>query len=227
MMNLNNMRVRRTRRVCLTDGGQAALNFINTFRQDARGGHYEGLADYAGFIWWCQASGLLDWEHYLVLDAEAYCYRHEAAAVLEEALTMRALLRDLFTQLADGHEPDEFTLRYLDRQKQEVQARLGYRVGSRGVEQYWLNSDEELKAPLWMIMAWADKLLTSADVAKIKQCPACAALFVDVSRRGNRRWCNPQTCGSLQKSKQYYARKIGKGISLENGSENSSKASTI
>jgi predicted RNA-binding Zn ribbon-like protein len=59
-------------------------------------------------------------------------------------------------------------------------------------------------------VAWsAARLLTSAEVARVRTCANedWGWLFVDRSRRGNRRWCDMGECGSRDKARRYYVRK--------------------
>ena len=55
----------------------------------------------------------------------------------------------------------------------------------------------------------AVRLLGSADAAQIRQCqsPACTILFVDSSRRGDRRWCSMAACGNRAKVAQHRRRR--------------------
>src|SRR5262249_15016364 len=54
----------------------------------------------------------------------------------------------------------------------------------------------------------AIELLTSADLDRVKLCPAadCEWLFLDVSRNGTRRWCSMAECGNRAKARQHYQR---------------------
>ncbi|WP_352849024.1 CGNR zinc finger domain-containing protein [Mesorhizobium sp. M0199] len=35
--------------------------------------------------------------------------------------------------------------------------------------------------------------------ARLRVCPRCGWLFVDISRGGKRRWCNMRVCGNREK----------------------------
>ncbi|MDQ3691948.1 MAG: CGNR zinc finger domain-containing protein [Chloroflexota bacterium] len=64
-----------------------------------------------------------------------------------------------------------------------------------------------LRGPLWRIAHDAGMLVTSADVADVKECPGCGWLFLDVSRNRSRRWCDMATCGSRDKMRRYHWRR--------------------
>jgi hypothetical protein len=51
-------------------------------------------------------------------------------------------------------------------------------------------------------------LLTSPDVARVRECDAsnCAWLFLDRSKNRTRRWCDMKVCGNRDKARRYRAR---------------------
>jgi predicted RNA-binding Zn ribbon-like protein len=56
----------------------------------------------------------------------------------------------------------------------------------------------------------AASLLTSPRITILKTCanPDCGWLFIDASRRGNRRWCRMTDCGNREKARRFYAKKV-------------------
>ena len=73
-----------------------------------------------------------------------------------------------------------------------------------------LAADDEgaLDRPLWPVLRSAAALLTSDDIARIRECAAerCAWLFIDHSRNRSRRWCDMRDCGNRAKARRHYAR---------------------
>jgi predicted RNA-binding Zn ribbon-like protein len=51
------------------------------------------------------------------------------------------------------------------------------------------------------------RLNTPEKRAKLRACPACDWLFLDMSRNGSRIWCDMAVCGNRQKSRLNYHRK--------------------
>lgn len=49
------------------------------------------------------------------------------------------------------------------------------------------------------VVASAAELMAAGDRRRLKACanPGCSWLFLDESRNGSRRWCDPATCGNL------------------------------
>jgi predicted RNA-binding Zn ribbon-like protein len=190
--------------VRLTDGGSPALNFINTCRKTRKGGYTDLLTDYSAFLNWCEETKLIDWDTYLTLDGEQRCYVKEAEMIWCTVKSARECLDELFNSLINGDEVHPLLLERFNTWTVAIRPHLRYATGPKGVALYWHNIDEEMNLPFWLIIAAACELLDSGDWREIKKCPVCGSLFIDRSRRGNRTWCNPNTCGSLKKSKKYF-----------------------
>jgi predicted RNA-binding Zn ribbon-like protein len=56
------------------------------------------------------------------------------------------------------------------------------------------------------IVEAAIALLVSDAMLRVKSCPTCGWLFLDVSKNRSRRWCSMDTCGSVAKARRYYRR---------------------
>ncbi len=69
------------------------------------------------------------------------------------------------------------------------------------------NDEVGLNEPIWAFLISAYNVLRDKDQQRIKQCSACAWLYFDNTKNNTRKWCNMQSCGSIEKSKRYYQRK--------------------
>jgi len=65
---------------------------------------------------------------------------------------------------------------------------------------------------LWPLSRSAAELLTSADLAFIRECQGedCGWLFLDTSRNRTRRWCDMRDCGNLAKVRRFRRRRRAK-----------------
>jgi predicted RNA-binding Zn ribbon-like protein len=73
----------------------------------------------------------------------------------------------------------------------------------------WTALDGSLDRPLWPVARSAGELLTSADLAKVRECAGahCGWLFVDTSKNRRRQWCYMEGgCGNLAKVHRYRER---------------------
>ena len=98
-----------------------------------------------------------------------------------------------------------FTHRRCDRFNKELKRALRQlRVDARG---RW-SIEAGVKTVRYRLLWDAATLLTSDRIAHLKRCasPTCTWLFIDESRRRNRRWCSMSDCGNKAKARRYYKR---------------------
>jgi predicted RNA-binding Zn ribbon-like protein len=166
--------------------GARPLDFVNTISWGDGG--EERLVDYDAFLAWCRAAGLP-------------LGRARDPRVLRKALQLRVTLHEIFSSHAEHRRIDD---RKLDPFLSPAMRRLTVRKG------VWsLRDPHHADAPLWWLAWEAAQLLTNADARhSLRSCAndRCRWLFLDQSRRHNRRWCDMQVCGSRIKSRAYYAR---------------------
>jgi predicted RNA-binding Zn ribbon-like protein len=126
---------------------------------------------------------------------------------LELARGLRAALHAIFSALARGDEPDQFSLARLGFTYAQAAAAGSIRRhpdGGFGLE--W--SQDEARRVRFAVAADAVALLADPGrLARLHRCPGrdCGWLFLDTS--GRRRWCAMATCGSREKMRRMYARK--------------------
>jgi len=114
---------------------------------------------------------------------------------------------DILSAMTRGTLPTRPRLHGFHRHLNRVLARLRVSPGRRRL--LWAWEGPELEEPLWPVVWSAADLLTSGRPDPLRACanPDCGWLFIDRSRRRNRRWCDMNECGSRAKARRYYARK--------------------
>lgn len=192
----------------LTDGGNHALNFINTQRRYRTGGLYDLLTTYESFIYWCQQTNLINWDRYMELELEGRCNEEDARMAYRTIMSARTTLGEIFRSLLKREEIYDLWLVRFNDYVELMRPHLRFDNGINGLQQYWHNIDDQLDLPFWLIIRAACNLINSGQWRDIKECPVCKQLFLDTSRAGNRTWCSPQTCGSIKKSQRYYKLKV-------------------
>ena len=167
-------------------GGARPLDFINTVSWGDGG--EERLRNYDDFLSWCRAAGVP-------------LGRGRDARVFRKALKLRAALQAIFFARAEGKRGDETALHAF------LAPALRQLTVHRGV--WALRDPNHPEVPLWWLAWEAAQLWTSDDVASLRRCSndQCLWLFLDQSRRHNRRWCDMLVCGSRAKARAYYARR--------------------
>ncbi len=130
---------------------------------------------------------------------------------LRDALRLReALYRILAAHLKaePPREPDVGLFnRFLRR------ARAGWKLqGRKAVWQWEWAGAAGISYPLTRIAEAAEKLLTSRDLALLRQCSDahCGWLFLDRSQGRRRKWCSMQDCGNRAKVRRFFAKRASR-----------------
>lgn len=188
-------------------GGALCLDFVNALGDpsDADSGRLDGYGD---LVRWAEEGGILDRRQAERLTRRAKDRPAGAERALRAAGELRHLLFRLFAAVADGEEPAASDREALNR---ELARALGHRelawVGD-SVSWRWSGLEDDPAGLLRPLVWSAADLLTSGELARVRQCAldSCAWLFVDRSRNGRRKWCDMQTCGNRAKARRHYAR---------------------
>ena len=184
-------------------GGDPSLDFVNTIDWTERGPEKERLTDYARLTRWAEGAGV-------VSKAGAERLRRaakprEARAAYEAALRLRSVLQRLYGSVAAGKRPDRAWEEFNELLGEALRhLRLSpLRRGDAAAQWEW-HGTESLESLLWPVAWSAASLLASEEAGRIRVCagPDCGWMYVDRSRNGLRRWCQMETCGTLEKSRR-------------------------
>ena len=192
-------------------GGWLCLDFANTVSVHVEGQGREYLTTYAELVAWSQHAGILTGDDVRALLSGATCCPDSAAAVLERAIGLREVIYRTFSALTAQRQPTPPDLAALNRALRDALPRLELRPAAGGFEWTWAAARDDLDRMLWPIVRSAADLLTSEDLARVRECAreGCNWLFVDTSKNRSRRWCSMDLCGSRVKARRYYRRRKG------------------
>jgi predicted RNA-binding Zn ribbon-like protein len=176
---------------------QIALALINSQEWYGRGP--DGLDDHLAAPGWLDRF-LADWQ---LRPASPPSPRDQA-----RLRRLRALLRRMFTALADGREPEAADLARLDGYlragalHRRIDPDGGYRVRLEAPKRDWAWVLSEIAASFTDLLALGER-------ARIKVCqnPDCQWAFYDESKNRRRRWCSAAECGNVFKVRQFRARR--------------------
>jgi predicted RNA-binding Zn ribbon-like protein len=188
-------------------GGDLCLDFANTVGDHKSDEPSEHLASYADLVAWSQhASALTNRAAQQMLDDGA---QRPAAAnnVFQRALVLREAIYRIFTAIAEGKSPKPADLDLVNGalanglvHSRIISTKAGFR---------WDWTDENpLDRMMWLIARSAADLLTSGNLARVRQCgdDKCGWLFLDTTKNRSRRWCDMNDCGNRAKARRYYKR---------------------
>jgi predicted RNA-binding Zn ribbon-like protein len=194
-------------------GGDPAIDLVNTVDWTSRGPEHDRLASYDRLVEWAQGGGIISPRAAAGLRSRARSHSRAAALAYTAALRAREVLWRLFGALARNESPSE-PLR--DFNVFLAKALLHLQVAPvRGKPRTepslalgWNDLGESLESVLWPVLWSAASLLVSDERGQIRICGSldCGWMFVDRSRNGLRRWCQMETCGTLEKTRRRYQR---------------------
>lgn len=203
-------------------GGDPCLDLVNTVDWTVRGLENDRLTDYARLTRWAEGAGIVSRREAERLRRDGAARPREARSAHDAALWLRHVLQRLFASLAAGERPgeslDDFNdllagalrrLRVVPVSKAARAARA--RATQSPVEWEWHGTEDDLESILWPVVWSAANLLTSREARRVRVCggPDCGWIYADRSRNRLRRWCEMETCGTLEKSRRRSERRRG------------------
>jgi predicted RNA-binding Zn ribbon-like protein len=165
----------------------------------------ETLTTYEELLDWLEEAGALPPTRNRALRSAA---RAEGAAdrALRHAHHLRQTIHGLFVSIAAG-SPDTNQVAKFNEFLSALPLRLE-RAGEAAYAWQWWSDDPDPSDVVRPVVWAAASLLRSPEVTFVKTCgnERCGWLFVDRSRRRNRRWCDMRDCGNRAKARRYYER---------------------
>ena len=198
-------------------GGDVALDFVNTVDLRPASEAKELIPRYDDFLAWSRQSKILNPGQEIALRKLAKADRARAERIRKKAIDARECLFRIVSNLADGGEIPEEVVRKWNRIVSESQSRYEMVPEASGFIWRRRSTPFGLDAPLWPVIHSAVQLLTGPNAARIRKCDGenCNWMFLDTSKRGNRRWCDMTVCGNRAKARSFYERQKKKGSSKQ------------
>lgn len=187
-------------------GGSLCLDFANTWGDRSDPGK-DRLKDYRDVLDWARGADLIDEREHSELEKLAHKEADKTVGVFRMALELRETVYRLCSTVAAGESPSPRDVSALNIALQTA-PRQQLCCGDECCQWEWPAENVELRRVLWPVIQAAAELVTSPDVARIRECgaPDCNWLFLDHSRGGRRKWCDMSTCGNRAKARRYYER---------------------
>jgi predicted RNA-binding Zn ribbon-like protein len=188
-------------------GGHPALDFINTVHDWTVSEPHDYLREFADAIRFGEAAGLLT-------RADQLRLRPRTPHVeLTRLRRLRALLKRIFQMRLSGQAPSKMDLGKLSAELAQAARATRLITATRTLRSHQVpvvrevSPEKAADALLRLrIVEAAVALLVSDAMLRVKSCPTCGWLFLDVSKNRSRRWCSMNTCGAVAKARRYYRR---------------------
>lgn len=186
-------------------GGALCLDFANTINSRHAPEH-DYLATYPDLLAWSQKVGSLSAGQAKRLQSLIDGDSNAADATLTRAHRLRETIYQVFSALAAKRRPGEGDLKTLGESYSEAVRQARFVQGDDGYTLRWPDGDD-VQRPLWPVAYSAGALLLSSELSRLKQCPGCGWLFLDLSKNQSRRWCSMNACGVRDKMRRYHRRR--------------------
>ncbi len=192
-------------------GGRLCLDFANTLSKRLTSHPRELLASYGDLVAWSRQAGVVTAPEAQGFIRKARRRPADAAAVLDRAIALREAIYRIFSAIAAERPAGDGDLATLNAALTEALPLLGIVPEGDGFGWEWTGDGQRFDRMLWPVTRSAADLLTSAELAAVRECEAetCAWLFMDRSRNRSRRWCDMKACGNRAKARRHYERKRG------------------
>lgn len=189
--------------------GELSLDFVNTFDNRPVPERYKELiVDYKNLVDFAAQAGGIDPSLQSALIREAEAHPAKASAVLTRALQLRETLYRILKARLAGRRIDETDRHAFSAELAEALSYRQLQATRTGFRLEWTKEPVNLEAVWWPIADSAAHLLTSLDLALVRECNAktCRWMFVDRSKNHSRRWCDMKVCGNRTKARKFYRR---------------------
>ena len=190
-------------------GGHPAIDFVNTIDMRPTCNSKELIPAFRDFCAWAEQAGILTREQHLTLIKNAKKQPSQAESARRGAVRMRECLFQIFSCVSDKKDVPAQVLQewnqYVPRMIRHYEL-VSTRDGLMWKQQ---SSPIDFESILWPIIHTAVGLLTGDQSTRIRKCASdkCDWIFLDTSKRGNRRWCDMTVCGNRAKAQRFYSRK--------------------
>lgn len=186
--------------------GHAILDFVNTVEYRGRKESSDRLITFSDLVEWCEIAGVLSHHEKNRLSKSHIVNSQEAASALRSARILREHLRILLDPLHRETQAFEVSLAAFQRFAAKLRLQVDYDMGA---ERFYF--DVRVDTPWDIVSRLLDRaghFLVDSPKLRVKQCngPNCDWLFVDTSKTGRRRWCQPGTCGNIMRVRRFRER---------------------
>jgi predicted RNA-binding Zn ribbon-like protein len=189
-------------------GGDLSLDFVNTL--DSRPGEKqkELLPTFGDVCSWARQASVITERQEKALKRKAAGRPCEAETARRRIVAARECLFGILAAIVEREKIPEDDLERWNRLARRAAGRFELVQREQGLA-FRSAVDPSFESPLWPVVHSAVRLLTGPEVSRLRRCASeeCDWMFLDRSKRGNRRWCDMTVCGNRAKARRFYARR--------------------
>ncbi len=190
-----------------TSNPELCLDFTDTVDWRTSDHPGETLTSYADLLSWSLKERLLTKEEWVKLGLRTGNEEALTKKVMADAHRLREAIYRIFSAVAHERRANRKDIDFLNGRLAKSLGKLELR--DSGAEFKWAWRDtESADMMLWPIARSAADLLTSDDLARVRECAneeeGCGSLFLDFSKSQTKKWCSMESCGNRMKLRRYY-----------------------
>ncbi|MDA4125472.1 MAG: ABATE domain-containing protein [Thaumarchaeota archaeon] len=188
---------------------EVCLDFTDTVDWRTSNHAKDAIRSYDDLLVWSSRKGLLSREEEKTLGT--FLQKNEAlkSKVVKDAHELREAIYRIFSAIAHGRKAEEGDIEVLNEHLAKSMGKLELRNSGNQYAWAWRDA-EAADMMLWPIASSAADLLTSEDLARVRECAneeeGCGSLFLDSSKSHTKKWCSMDSCGNRAKVRAYYNR---------------------
>ncbi len=193
-------------------GERLCMDFVNTVDARLREDAPSYINSYADLLTWSEHAGVISDAAAARLLQEAAAHPDEAEATFAQAIELREAMYRVFYATVESLTAQAADLDSINIALAAAMAQARLIPEVEGFNWDWPEQVNALDQMLWPIVRDAAELLTSGDLALVRECQSesgCGWLFVDTSKNHRRRWCSMEECGNKAKVRRFRTRKKG------------------
>jgi predicted RNA-binding Zn ribbon-like protein len=189
-------------------GGNLCLDFANTVDNRLSERRKDLLTGYGDLLHWGQEAGVVSQKNAERLRRLAEEAPGHAKSALRSATQVREAIYSMFSAVIGRRGVPGAALATLNTAWRQASEHAQIVQRNRHFSWEWALPEESLESVTWPVARAAAELLTSEDLALVRECAAedCGWLFLDRTKNHRRRWCDMKTCGNRDKARRYYER---------------------
>jgi predicted RNA-binding Zn ribbon-like protein len=191
---------------------ELCLDFTDTVNWRTSDHASDGIEDYGRLLQWSRMKGLIEPSNVQRLSELVKGDAKLRKQVMNDARRLREAIYRVFSASAHMKKADQSDIDVLNGYVQKGLSKMRLQNMDGGYKWTWPEwpEDESAEMMLYPIALSAADLLTSEDLARVKECAnegqGCGSLFLDCSKNQTRKWCSMDPCGNRMKVRAYYSR---------------------
>lgn len=189
-------------------GGHPVADFVNTVTDRGRSVERDGLSSYGALLRWVVKAELMDQPEANKVEDLAAAVPSGAARALEEAREVREAMHAVLLSLAQAARPPATLTAWLEALFAESGASWKLDWSEEGARRRMAPA-VGVRTPTLLIVDAFVAFATSPEFSRTKICSGedCDFVFLDLSPKQDRLWCEMRVCGNRAKVKAWRARK--------------------